>query len=235
MFSTKLREEARGAIAAEAAALGMTIRAFEEVGGEERRLGDAAGQIMRMAVTGSAPAQTTSVDLWWIDSSVGLFLLAQPFQAGDALVGEYHLRIEGGLPQPIVLARAMFFRKRWATADDKELSAALEGSAALKAATKKLAWAKHTTSGQIDLDWTVQLRALGDGTSHLVMQAGSSAWSVHAPALGVFTEVVLALAPLLKHDHFEAQGSYFDTQFEDTFFSGPAVGDDAADEYDAVD
>jgi hypothetical protein len=207
----------RDAVASHAAALGVTIQSAEQIPLGQHGAGDQAKQILKMAVLGSAPTKPTSVDAYWIEGPVGSFLFAQPFQHSDALTGEYHLLLSGGLPQPVALCRASFFRKKWTTAEDRALLAALEASKPLAAAIKKLCWSKHTTFGEIDLDWTVQLSALGDGTSHLVVQAGSPALSMEDPLLGPFLEVAAALAPLLQADA-PLQERYFEPQYEDLFF-----------------
>jgi hypothetical protein len=53
-------------------------------------------------------------------------------------------------------------------------------------------------AARIDLDWTVQLSGLADGTSQLVVQAGNSPLDLHQSMLGPFLSVGHALAPLLR-------------------------------------
>ncbi len=218
LMGDRQRERLRAAVARQAAASGVTVRSFEEVALGELGVTDVAGQVLRAAVLGSAPAKTTSVDVFWFEGTFGAFMLAQPYQGGDPLVGEYHARLVGGLPQAVAFCRASFFRKKWAT-EDGALGHVLEGSPVLRGAVKQLAWARHGTYGKIELDWTVQLAALGDGTSHLVVQAGSSAWSADDTLLGAVCDLALALGALLGHEPREAQGRYFEPRYEDWFFA----------------
>lgn len=213
------RERFRGAFQSDAAALGVAIQSAEEIETGQMDLADGAKQLLRQAITGSAPTKTTSIDTYWLEGPIGRFMFAQPYQAGNSLVGEYHLRMSGALPQPIAFCRASFFRKKWTTAEDRALLGVLESSAELRAATKRLCWSKHTSRGEIVLDWKVQLAALGDGTSQLVVQAGCSALSIDDTELDTFIAVALALAPLFRGEAVAPQGRYFEPRFDDLFFA----------------
>jgi hypothetical protein len=168
--------------------------------------------------------KTTSLDVFWLGGPAGNLLYVQPYQLHDALVGEMHVLLGGGLPQPIALCRAAFWRKKWATAEDKSLLARLEGHAPLREATKRLAWTRHGTMGSIELDWTVQLAALGDGTSHLVVQTGCSALDIHEQMVGPFIEVMLALESLLEAGVQPAHGLYFQPAYSHFFFGAGSAG-----------
>lgn len=213
----KLRSRHRDALLSEAAALGVIVRSAEEIQTGQHGAAGYARQLLQMTVLGEASTSMTSIDVYWMEGPIGNFLFAQPFQRGDALVGEYHVLLAGGLPQPVALCRALFFRKAWATGGDSSLSKMLEGSGELRAATKRLYWSKQSTIGDMKLEWTVQLSGLGDGTSHLVVQAGSSAFSIDDAMLGPFLGVVLALTPLMGADA-PNQGRYFEPRFERLFF-----------------
>ncbi|NUO52188.1 MAG: hypothetical protein HOV80_25320 [Polyangiaceae bacterium] len=223
-FGVSGRTKNRAAFEAEAAARGCTVRSFDEIPVGEYRVADGAKDLLRAAITGDTPAKTTSLDIFWLAGAAGNVMYVQPYQLEDALVGEMHIRLGGGLPQPIALCRAAFWRKKWATAEDRALLARLEGHAPLREATKRLAWTRHTTMGSIELDWTVQLAALGDGTSHLVVQTGCSALDIREQMLGPFIEVMLALESLLQAGIQPAHGLYFQPAYSHLFFEASAAG-----------
>jgi hypothetical protein len=205
-----------------AAALGQCIASFDSLEVGRQGLAATAGQLAHMAVLGSARLTITTVDVWWLEGDAGRVLLVQPFQNSEPLPGEYHFHLSGGLPQPIAHVRGGFFRKAWLTNEDASLLAELESDRALRAATKQLHWARHGAMGHVDLDWTVQLRTLGDETSHLVVQAGSSAFAPHEPLLGPALQVAFALATHMRGDPFEPQGSYVDSNYDALFIDNPA-------------
>jgi hypothetical protein len=226
MFGPSGKERQREALRSQATAFGVEVLSFDELAIGDRSVADEAKQLFRLAAVGEAPTTTTSIDVYWLRAQIGTFLYAQPFQGQDALVGEFHVQLAGGLPQPIAFCRAAFWRKKWTTAEDPDLLRTLEASNELRSATKQLAWSRHTTRGEIDLDWTVQLSGLADGTSQLVVQAGNSPLDLHQSMLGPFLSVGHALAPLLRAEAVE-QGRYFEPQYDWLFWAEEQGGSPA--------
>jgi tetratricopeptide (TPR) repeat protein len=99
-------------------------------------------------------------------------LYAQPYVDGTALPGEHHAWLHGSWPAACALERGVA-RPRWTAPHDGALERWLTAESptmAQLAASTSFDYAIGT--GSVPLDWALQLTSLGDGRSHLVMQAG---------------------------------------------------------------
>jgi hypothetical protein len=77
--------------------------------------------------------------------------------------GEIHTTVRGSLPDAVVFERG----GKWRGPAER-----LSSSAELAAAIKKFSWELRTHL-VMNLSWAVQLRPLGDGTSHLAFSSGT--------------------------------------------------------------
>lgn len=193
-------------LADEAASCGVTIDDVERFEVGEQGVRARAGQLLRLAVVGEAQAAVTHLQIASLRGEFGRFFYIVPCQHNYSLAGTYFLWLPGALAEPVVHGRRIFGGK-WHCTDAATL-ARLAGAPALKAAVKQLPFAKHTATGSIKLDWNVQVAADADGTSQLIVQAGSRQLDTSYQALDATIAVARALAPLLGPPARAAQGRY---------------------------
>ncbi|MFN0252547.1 MAG: hypothetical protein ACKV2T_37065 [Kofleriaceae bacterium] len=176
-----------------------------------------AKQVLSLVVKGEATSRITHVEVVELDAPIGPFLYVVPFENASALAGVYHFRLAGGFAEPAVYVRR-FFGARWHANDNKAASARIDAAPGMKAAVKELPFRKGTSLGDIVLDYTAQFTSLGDGTTHLAIQAGSrnldTSYQCLVPAVGV----ARALAPILI-DTAPLQGFYFEPPFLELVYS----------------
>jgi hypothetical protein len=115
--------------------------------------------------------------------------------------------------------------KKWQTDNEPELADRLNNSPPLKKSIKQLPLQRHTTAGSIQLDWTVQIRALGDRTSHVIMQVGAGAFGdPYGAKLGACLSVANALTPLLTPEVVPEQGFWIEPAFWRLAFGDGLLG-----------
>jgi hypothetical protein len=96
---------------------------------------------------------------------------AQPYAGVAALPGEHHGILHGALPSPAMLTPGIFSGASW-EAGMPEVAKALDRDPHIKGAAQATKFEWPSGLSKVSLAWGVQLRSLGNGTTHVVMQAG---------------------------------------------------------------
>ena len=175
-------------------------------------------QATRLALLGSAKTQCTTLQLYQLLVEGLPTIYVQPQQGStDLLPGEFHTRFVGNLRSPACFYRKSLLSKRWAAAEDLETEQHLNSSAPLKKATGAMKWRTNNAASYIDLDWTIQLRALGDGTSHLVVQSAGFGRIGWRAGVTEFAAIVRALLTLVEETPHSAQGLYYEDCYWELF------------------
>lgn len=94
----------------------------------------------------------------------------QPYNGTMPIPGQHHAVIDGGLACSLMVKKS-FFGSKW-IGESQELATRFTKTPELKKVTKKLKWKWAIGTGIINLDWTLQIRPLGDGKMHVVLDAG---------------------------------------------------------------
>ena len=179
------------AIRQEIAAHGSSVFGFEERRAESATVGQLVGGAMKDALKSKVLGPfagshhvVDGVQIYGIETGGVRQLYVQPFAQQLALPGEHHVALPGAMRSPIVYRQATV-RWGWDAGGDEELATWLNGEPSLKAAAKGLedVWVCGKESWAHD--WTAQLMALGDGRSHLVVQAGSHGGMLGPMRVGV--------------------------------------------------
>lgn len=96
----------------------------------------------------------------------------QPYSGLQPLPGEHHAILSGSLPAPACLVRGGLLGEPQWESPDRALAQWLAGQPTLRAVTRELAWDWKSGMTVVRLPWTLQLRSVGDGTTHVVLAAG---------------------------------------------------------------
>jgi hypothetical protein len=142
-------------------------------------------------------------------------VFVQPYSGIHALPGEHHVALPGSVPAPVILAKGgLFGGKKW-RGPDEAVARRFNECGPLKKVVKKCKWDWYVGTAKIDLDWTVQIRSLGDGHVHVVLKngryGGFTTYGVgfaHLIAIGAVLPQVLGtdlspLQPLVQPTAFE--------------------------------
>lgn len=166
---TKARDRQKQAIIAEAGQAGMHVLDVVELADGVDATRAAVGSSLKALFGGSM--QVDCVQVFSLQTHGWPHTYAQPYAGVAALPGEHHGMLHGALPCPAMLTPAVFRGASW-EAVIPEVAKALNDNPYVKAAaqTTKFEWA--TGMSKVDLPWAVQVRSLGNGTTHVVMQTG---------------------------------------------------------------
>ena len=214
----KAYERQRNAIYEEAAALGGQVIGFEEHAegaSAGRMLGDALKDKL-LPFGGST--KVDGIQIFGFETAGVRHLYVQPWSQMHALPGEHHAWLPGSYRSPVVYQRGVVMGMSWNAGGDGELAQWLGGQPALMTVVKgcKKDWTAGTKV--FDLEWTVQLLSLGDGRSHLVMQAGRyGGLTSYRVGLGHFLALGHAWAPLLAEGHYPAHAPLQPIAYTDVF------------------
>lgn len=97
----------------------------------------------------------------------------QPYEGIKILPGEHHMLLKGTLDEPLSLQKiGVLGNQAWICPNQHNLEQMFNGSAALLEKTRGLKWDWDFGFTSYKLKWTVQLRPVGNGYTHLVMMAG---------------------------------------------------------------
>ncbi len=183
----KARARQKDSVLEEAAAAGSQLVEIVD-SSEQASAGSIVGSILKSYVGGRVKHDTFQVFVFRNKELTHLYV--QPWEGLVPQPGEHHVRLEGTLPSPAVLRKKFLGRLKWETegANDALLTQ-LHQNAGLGSAVKALKWDWKAGLTEIELSWAVQVRSLGGGQSHLVMQAGR---------YGGFTSYKVGFAPFIR-------------------------------------
>lgn len=216
----KAYERQRNAIYEEAAALGGQVIGYEEHAEglkASRLLGDALKDKLNPF---GGSMRVDGMQIFGFETGGVQHLYVQPWSQMHALPGEHHAWLPGAYRSPVVHQRAVVMGMSWNAGGDAELAKWLGTQAALMQVVKgcKKDWKAGTKT--FDLEWTVQLLSLGDGRSHLIMQAGRyGGLTSYRVGLGHFLSLGHAWAPLIGRDtQYPAHAALQPVSYSDVFY-----------------
>lgn len=166
------RARQKQALINEAQAAGSRVIGAWDVGGPEESAAGAVGGALKQLFGGRMKADGLQVLLF--DTQGFRHAYLQPYDGMHPFPGEHHAILNGCLPSPATLRAAgiLGWGTKWDTGQMAGLAKSLNEDPGLTKAVAGVEWEWKTGMVKIDLEWTVQLRSLGDASSHLVLQAG---------------------------------------------------------------
>ncbi len=203
------------AILQEATALGGHLFGYDQ-----HMQNASAGGLLGHALRAKVPlagAKADGVQIFGFETAGVRHLYVQPWSGMNTLPGEHHAWLTGSYRSPIAF-RAGVLGFKWHAGGDDELRGWLEGQAALRELVKACATTWKSGTSSFDLDWTVQLMSMGDGRSHLVMNAGSYG-GMFGTQVGArhFLALGQTLASLLTQQTHPAQSPLEQVGYTDAF------------------
>jgi len=163
------RDRQKQAIIAEAGKAGIQVLDVVELADGVDATRAAVGSSLKALFGGSM--QVDCVQVFSLQTSGWPHTYAQPYAGVAALPGEHHGMLHGALPSPAMLTPGVFRGASW-QAPMPEVGKALNDNAYVKGAAQTTKFEWPTGMSKVDLPWAVQLRSLGNGTTHVVMQTG---------------------------------------------------------------
>jgi hypothetical protein len=157
-------------------------------------------------------------EVFVFDTQGARHLYVQPIAGVTALPGEHHAWLFGSLRSPVAYVPGMLGAK-WTSPADPELVSWLNKSQGqLKSVVRgtKLKW--KVGMGEIELPWGIQLRSLGDGRSHLAMNAGRyGGFTTVRVGIGHFVKVAHAMSQVLAQGVFPEQEFLHEPAYTELF------------------
>jgi hypothetical protein len=162
----RARARRREAIVEEATRAGSRVVEIVDAGSAPSE-GSVVANSLKAFVGGSVRASDPQVFI--LEKRGLVHAYAQPYTGMQALPGEHHVLLDGGLAKPVVLRKGLLGGISWegGLAGDHPLN-----SADTMRALKALKWKWTAGLTEIELEWAVQVRPAGTKRVHLVMQAG---------------------------------------------------------------
>jgi hypothetical protein len=226
MFENKVFEADANALAKEAESVGVAILDRDVVQVGEHGAIEFLKQSVSLGLLGTAETNPTHLQIYQLDAQPPPFIYIAAYQNISPLPGETHVRLPGSLPEPVTFYYGGMLRKnKWFANEQVELEAHLGGDPELAAATKVLSWKKSAGDFNVNLDWTVQLRSLGDGTSHLAFQAGNYGKFLLNNRVGLkeFLALARAIEPLIYDEAYPAQAFSYEVPSTSIFAQFEAI------------
>lgn len=211
----KAHERQRQSLITEAQRAGCTILSIQESGDQEKAEGAAVGTSLKAIFGGKVGTDTVQVML--LETMGMKHLYVQPYSGVSPLPGEHHAVLGGSLPAVLELTPGGF-SPEWKS-PDKELSKALNKSfPVLKAAAKKCQFEWAVGFGTVKLEWAIQVASLGDGRSHMVMQAGRyGGLTTYEVGFSHFMRMYNELSGAMRPERFPRQGFAHPVSFAAVF------------------
>jgi len=132
----------------------------------------------------------------------------QPYSGFAPLPGEHYGVLTGSLASPAIAPADLRHSDEYPfdPARGPEVAQHLAASPAIKAVLRDLAWDWPTGMAKVELDWAVQLRSVGDGTTQVVMQAGRyGGMTTYEVGFGVWLRLCGAIHACLAPGAWPAQ------------------------------
>jgi hypothetical protein len=165
------RDRQKQALIAEAGKAGAQVVDIVELGDDARAASAAIGGTLTAMVGGSM--RIDGVTILRLQTNGWPHVYAQPFSGFNPLPGEHHAILSGCLPSPAILRNPGRFQKpQWDPAAGPEVARQLSAAPFVQRVVESLAWEWQMGMTKVTLDWAIQLRSVGNGTTHVVMQAG---------------------------------------------------------------
>lgn len=196
----------KGAIEEEAGKAGCRILENGDLINQEDRARGVLSGSLKALIGGKT--KITSIQVFKMSGQGLEFYFFQPFEGLQALPGEYHVLLDGNLPDSLVLSSGVFSNK-WKAAADKDLAAAFNADGPLKAATRKLEWSFQAGFSQINLDWTVGLRPAGAGKVHMILRNGRyGGITTYGIGVAVFLSLCAAVGNLVRNGTYNGEKAF---------------------------
>lgn len=169
----RARTRQKESLVGEAQKAGSQVVDVIEIGDDAQASRAALGATLKVFVGGSLRNDGAQIVL--MNAAGWPHVYVQPYAGMNALPGEHHAVLSGSLPSPALLraSQGMFSgRPQWESPADPRLAAAMNVDAAIGGLVKRMVWDWKVGLGAFELDYTLQLRSVGDGATHLMMRAG---------------------------------------------------------------
>lgn len=174
----KARMRQKESLLKEAQAAGMAIVAFDEVANDAKATGGAMGGVLKTFVGGNLAVDC--VQVMRLETGGWSHAYVQPYSGVTALPGEHHGLLHGGIAAPAVLRRGglgsafagLLSSCKWESPAHPGVAQFLTSAPGLAAVAKATKWEWATGLSKVELDWGIQLRGVGDGTTHVALQSG---------------------------------------------------------------
>jgi hypothetical protein len=165
------RNRQKQALIAEAGKLGAHVVDVIEIGDDARAASGAIGGSLTAMIGGGMRVDT--VMLLHLQTNHWSHYYAQPFSGFNPLPGEHHGILHGALATPaIARADLRYADSPWDPAAGPELARQLAASPHVRRMLGSIVWEWAVGMTKVTIDWAIQLRSVGDGTTHVVMQSG---------------------------------------------------------------
>lgn len=196
---TKGHERQKASLLKELAAANISVKSVEEIEVESNKTTSAIGSSLKALTGGKLTPDFFQVFI--LDNQNRDHLYIQPYSGMVVLPGEHHIMVKGTLSSAVALTdEAIFGGPSWRSAKrDKEIETRLNKSnPQLKYLNKKCKFEWAIGMSKIELKWAVQVYAIGDGISHIVMQTGRyGGFTTYEVGFGYFSAVVEQISSLL--------------------------------------
>lgn len=174
----KTRTRHKASLIKEAQAAGMTVLAFDEVANDAKAVGDAVGGVLKTFVGGSLGIDC--VQVMRLETGGWPHAFVQPYSGVAPLPGEHHGILHGGIAAPAVLRHAglrsafagLLSTCKWESPLHPGVAQYLASAPAVAAVAKATKWEWPAGLAKVELDWAIQLRGVGDRTTHVVLHNG---------------------------------------------------------------
>ena len=163
------RDRQKQALIAEAGKVGIQIHEILDLDAGAAQAGKVVGDSLKSMFGGKL--QIDGIQLFRLYTNGWAHAYVQPYSGFTPLPGEHYGVLPGSLPSPAI-ARSKSRRQPFDPNAGAEIAGFLGQSSALQAVMGQLVWEWPTGMATVELDWTVQLRSVGDGSSQLAMQSG---------------------------------------------------------------
>lgn len=117
--------------------------------------------------------------------------------SAPGLGSEHHAIVPFSLRSTLLLAR-----DGWSAGDDAELGAWASAHAAFAACASRVAWTAYVAPGAppIALEWTLQIRPVGNGHAHVVLRVGDYGGGTGLVELLSIVQILRSAIPFAVHD-----------------------------------
>lgn len=135
----------------------------------------------------------------------------QPYTGIWTYIGEHYAVLEGNIPAAVAYKKG-FLGPSW-KGENKDLNKALKKNKAFMRPFRKISWGLNSRGGTYQLDWTVQIKPLGNNKVVLMMAAGGYSMLKTRPGLPVFRNIMESF----KNLDFTDNDPAFDFVFKPNF------------------
>ena len=165
------RDRQKQALIDEAGKAGIQVHEVVDIDGGPASSGAVVGGAFKAMLGGRV--QVDGVQVFRLSTQGWGHTYVQPYNGFAPLPGEHYGVLTGSLASPAV-ARADL---RWGDypfdpAFGPEVAQHLAAAPAMRAVLGDLVWDWPSGMSKVQLDWAMQLRSVGDGTTQIVMQSG---------------------------------------------------------------